>query len=49
MPSPDCPTGLAEHLRTMGQELESHMQKEEQVLFRCWRAAMARWRPCPSR
>ena len=33
MPSPDCPTGLAEHLRTMGQELESHMQKEEQVLF----------------
>ena len=31
--SPDCPTGLAEHLRTMGQELESHMQKEEQVLF----------------
>lgn len=47
--SPDCPTGLAEHLRTMSQELESHMQKEEQVLFRCWRAAMARWRPCPSR
>ena len=31
--SPDCPTGLAEHLRTMSQELESHMQKEEQVLF----------------
>lgn len=31
--SPDCPTGLADHLRTMQQELESHMQKEEQVLF----------------
>ncbi len=31
--SPDCPTGLAEHLRGMQQELESHMQKEEQVLF----------------
>jgi regulator of cell morphogenesis and NO signaling len=30
---PDCPIGLAEHLRTMAQELESHMQKEEQVLF----------------
>ncbi|GLK97350.1 iron-sulfur cluster repair protein YtfE [Achromobacter insolitus] len=31
--SPDCPTGLADHLRAMQQELESHMQKEEQVLF----------------
>lgn len=31
--SPDCPTGLADHLRDMHQELESHMQKEEQVLF----------------
>ena len=31
--SPDCPAGLADHLRTMQQELESHMQKEEQVLF----------------
>lgn len=30
---PDCPGGLAEHLRAMQQELESHMQKEEQVLF----------------
>lgn len=30
---PECPTGLADHLRTMQQELESHMQKEEQVLF----------------
>lgn len=30
---PECPNGLAEHLRSMQQELESHMQKEEQVLF----------------
>lgn len=29
----DCPTGLAEHLSVLQQELESHMQKEEQVLF----------------
>lgn len=29
----DCPAGLAGHLHTMHQELESHMQKEEQVLF----------------
>lgn len=30
---PDCPTGLADHLGVMHQELLSHMQKEEQVLF----------------
>jgi len=30
---PDCPRGLAVHLHEMLQELESHMQKEEQVLF----------------
>ena len=30
---PDCPAGLADLLRDMQQELESHMQKEEQVLF----------------
>jgi len=29
----DCPHGLAEHLHAMLQELESHMRKEEQVLF----------------
>ncbi|MNP01087.1 Iron-sulfur cluster repair protein YtfE [compost metagenome] len=29
----DCPHGLTEHLRVMQQELESHMLKEEQVLF----------------
>jgi regulator of cell morphogenesis and NO signaling len=30
---PECPRGLAEHLEAMEQELESHMLKEEQVLF----------------
>jgi regulator of cell morphogenesis and NO signaling len=29
----DCPTGLAEHLWCMQHELESHMLKEEQILF----------------
>ena len=29
----DCPTGLAQHLDDMYQELESHMMKEEQILF----------------
>lgn len=29
----DCPNGLADHLDTMRQEMESHMQKEEQILF----------------
>ncbi|MBX3664497.1 MAG: iron-sulfur cluster repair protein YtfE [Burkholderiales bacterium] len=40
----DCPAGLADHLTEMQQELESHMQKEEQVLFpmlRSGRGAMA--------
>ncbi len=30
---PQCPEGLAEHLMTLLQELESHMLKEEQILF----------------
>lgn len=30
---PACPLGLAEHLDTMAHELESHMQKEERILF----------------
>lgn len=30
---PDCPLGLADHLTGMLGELETHMQKEEQVLF----------------
>lgn len=29
----DCPVGLTEHLTEMFQELESHMMKEEQILF----------------
>lgn len=29
----DCPQGLADHLAVMAQELESHMRKEELVLF----------------
>lgn len=29
----ECPAGLTELLRDMQQELESHMQKEEQILF----------------
>ena len=29
----DCPHGLANHLEAMAQELESHMRKEEQILF----------------
>ncbi|MBE0483604.1 MAG: iron-sulfur cluster repair protein YtfE [Bacterioplanes sp.] len=28
-----CPTGLGQHLRDMKHELESHMMKEEQILF----------------
>ena len=30
---PEVPNGLADHLETMGQVLESHMRKEEAVLF----------------
>ena len=30
---PDCPLGLADHLKYMAHELEAHMQKEEQILF----------------
>lgn len=31
--NPDCPAGLSAHLESMLAELESHMQKEEQILF----------------
>lgn len=31
--APNCPVGLTEHLNNMLQELESHMMKEEQILF----------------
>ena len=30
---PSCPHGLAEHVQRIAEELEQHMQKEEQVLF----------------
>lgn len=30
---PNCPKGLAAHLQFLADELEGHMQKEEQVLF----------------
>lgn len=30
---PECPRGLAAFLQRLGEELELHMQKEEQVLF----------------
>ena len=30
---PDCPTGLADHLEAMLQDLQDHMAKEEDVLF----------------
>ena len=30
---PDCPHGLAAHLRDVAHDLEQHMQKEEAVLF----------------
>ena len=31
--NPTCPNGLADHLWNMQQELESHMLKEEKILF----------------
>ncbi len=30
---PSCPRGLAEHIARLAEELELHMQKEEQMLF----------------
>lgn len=30
---PACPAGLTNHLETMQEELDAHMQKEEQILF----------------
>lgn len=31
--APDCPHGLADHLEALFEELESHQQKEERMLF----------------
>jgi regulator of cell morphogenesis and NO signaling len=36
-----CPNGLADLLTTIQQEMESHMQKEEQILFPLLRNGMA--------
>lgn len=32
-PLPECPEGLADHVAAMAQEIDSHMRKEERVLF----------------
>lgn len=37
----DCPHGLADHLQTMQEALQSHMMKEEQVLFPALALGMA--------
>jgi regulator of cell morphogenesis and NO signaling len=37
-----CPIGLADHVKRMADELESHMQKEEQILFPLIRAGRGR-------
>ncbi|AWB35234.1 iron-sulfur cluster repair protein YtfE [Orrella marina] len=42
-----CPRGLADHLAQMQQELESHMMKEEQVLFPMLRRVDAAQVPAP--
>lgn len=44
---PTCPKGLAEHLRAMTEELDLHMQKEEQVLFPMVRAGRGRMAAMP--
>lgn len=44
---PACPVGLADHLTNMQQELESHMFKEEQVLFPMLRRISASQVPAP--
>lgn len=44
---PDCPVGLAAHLEGMLQELLSHMQKEEQVLFPMLKSGMGRMAVAP--
>lgn len=41
MLEPECPTGLADHLAIMADELEGHQQKEETVLFPMMRAGGA--------
>jgi regulator of cell morphogenesis and NO signaling len=42
-----CPHGLAEHVERMGEEMELHMQKEEQVLFPLLRSGQGRTAAAP--
>ncbi|MGC5699005.1 hemerythrin domain-containing protein [Pseudomonas sp. NFXW11] len=42
-----CPSGLADHLQGMQQELEGHMLKEEQVLFPMLQRGMGRQATAP--
>jgi regulator of cell morphogenesis and NO signaling len=42
-----CPIGLAAHLEKMATELESHMQKEEQILFPLIKAGRGRMAQMP--
>lgn len=42
-----CPRGLAAHLERMSEELELHMQKEEQVLFPLLRSGRGRMAAMP--
>lgn len=44
-----CPNGLADLLTTIHQEMESHMQKEEQILFPMLRRGWAPRPRAPSR
>lgn len=39
---PNCPQGLAAHLAHMAEELDQHMQKEEQILFPMFRSGRGR-------
>lgn len=42
-----CPHGLADHVARIGDELETHMQKEEQILFPMFLAGRGRMASMP--
>lgn len=44
---PTCPKGLSAHLHKMSQEMESHMLKEEQILFPIIQRGMAHMATSP--
>lgn len=44
---PTCPRGLTAHLESMGEALDEHLAKEEQVLFPIVRAGRGRMAACP--